>query len=365
MGLEKSNVNPSASWIELESDNDIIVIKIANSDYFLKSHVKNYSENTDSIHATIDSNTFVNIVAKLDVEDIEIHVENNALILTTKNNQYTFPIIKENGVDFVLKEIDFSIENEKNLTLTGKDLESVADSNAQGFVDATFSKEIQQYIFVDNIGALTFTDNIYINNFNAPSEVEFSALLNVMQAKLLKMFSSSEVVNVTVGDSVPSGVKKIKLVSESPNIVLVLNTQSQQTVNQFPAEKIRSLSVGSDNTHVVLNKSKLEKALNRLMVFDKKFDITVLDYSKFVFEKNKVKLISVKNHNFEILEYDFPCENVDEDFQYNAIIRFADMLNQLKAIQSESIDVSFGNGKAIVINSTIKQIIPEIKPRTK
>ena len=30
MGLEKSNVNPSASWIELESNDDIIVIKIAN-----------------------------------------------------------------------------------------------------------------------------------------------------------------------------------------------------------------------------------------------------------------------------------------------------------------------------------------------
>ena len=111
------------------------------------------------------------------------------------------------------------------------------------------------------------------------------------------------------------------------------------------------------DVHAILDKKTLDKALSRLMVFDKKFDITVLDYSKLVFSSNGLKMISVKNKNYEKVDY-IKSENT---FDYEAVIRFADLVAQLKAIKTKEIDISYGDS-AIVINSgNLKQLIPENK----
>ena len=97
------------------------------------------------------------------------------------------------------------------------------------------------------------------------------------------------------------------------------------------------------------------------MVFDKKFDITVMDYSKIVFHENELELISVKNKNFEKIQY----INSQNAIEHESIIRFADLIKQLKAITSKELNISYGSRPAIVINSEIKQIIPEIRLKGK
>ena len=104
------------------------------------------------------------------------------------------------------------------------------------------------------------------------------------------------------------------------------------------------------------DKKALDKALARLMVFDKKVDITVLDYSKLVFKENELELISIKNNNFEKIPY-ISSTNA---FNHESIIRFADLVKQLKAINSKEVDISYGDRPAIILNSDIYQVIPEI-----
>lgn len=366
IGVEKNNLNPAASYIEIKTiDNKTISINVSNTDYFLHATVLcTVVENEEHLFATITGDTFINIIAKIDGANIDLTMENNALIMTTKNNRYTFPLIKKDGKTVELNNISFN-ENEYTssdlITAQSKYLDSIAESNVQGLVNATFSKEIQQFIYVDNEGSLTFTDNIYINNFDPAIEKQFKILLNAPQARLLKIFSSSKTVDMTVfTPNEDTNNMYIKIVSSSPAIELTMRVQSPAKTETFPAAKIRNLSVGNENKHAIINKSKLDKALSRLMVFDKKFDSTVLDYSKLVFNGSNVELISIKNHNFERVEYNSAN---DSDEKYEAIIRFADLVNQLKAVMTDIVDISYGNGKAIVINSDIKQIIPEIKPR--
>lgn len=361
LAIEKSKINPKSGWIELESrDNGTVGIKVGNYDYYLEASIPFEQVDEEGFHATVTAETFVPLVSKLETECVEISERLNALILTTKNAEYTFPIIKELGKVKSIDAIAFNPVRCIRSSITGAQTASIADTNAKGLMDSLFSKDVQQFVYVDNDGALTYTENIYINNFDkrAESDGDFRFLLNCTQAKLLKVFEDFDTVDVAVEyqENYESAVK-VQL-SAADAITLTLITQPNQMVDKFPALKLRNLASAVSETHAVIDKKALEKALARLMVFDKKFDITVLNYSKFVWDTDSVKLVSIKNQNYEVVPY-ISGTNTSE---HESIIRFADIVNQLKAVQSKEIDISYGDSPAIVINSEgLKQLIPEIR----
>lgn len=357
MGVEKSSINPDAGYVAIETDGDATVkTTVSNKDYFLESSLN--AECGDDIRVTINADTFIGIISKLDSDTIELHVENNALVITTSASEYTFPIVTVEGQTKELHRIEFDEDNAIHATMTGKDIISVADSNLQGLVNAEFKREISQFIYVDNKGALTATNYIYLNEFDNPSNTEFKFLVNGAQADLLKVFGQSEKVNVCVSNAVGNEKIYVKLSSDTPSISLTCITQTPEMVAKFPAQKIRELAFAISDVHVVISKSKLEKALGRLQVFDKKGNtIAIRDKSQFVFGNDSVKLVSPKYHSFEIVKYE-KSTNANE---YSAMLRFDEVVNQLKATQSQFVDISYGNGKTVIFNSDIKQIIPEQK----
>ena len=362
LAIEKSKINPKSGWIELQSSGtDKLVVKAGNYDYYLEATVPIDIEEGDSIHATVTAETFVPLVSKLDDETVDINERLNALIFTTAKSEYTFPIIKEMGKVKSIDTIKFNPTRCTRTKISGKALASVAETNAKGLVDAIFSKDIQQFVYVDNIGALTFTDNIYVNDFEDKIEDEFKFLLNCTQAKLLKVFEGFDEVEIAVEGEEGSGgySSSVKLqLTANDAIQMTLITQSREMTDKFPSLRLRKLASAVSETHAIINKKEFEKALARLMVFDKKFDITVLNYSKLVFSEDEVKLVSIKNNNYEVVPY-VSYVNTSE---HESIIRFADIVNQLKAVQSAEIDISYGDSPAIVINSDgLKQLIPEIR----
>ena len=115
--------------------------------------------------------------------------------------------------------------------------------------------------------------------------------------------------------------------------------------------------MGSES-HVILDKKSLEKALTRLMVFDKKWDASVLNYSQLEFSENALKLVSVRSKNYEMITYK---SSVSPEKRV-VILRFADLLQQIKLLTSKEVDISYGTSPAIVINAPeMKQLIPEIR----
>ena len=164
MAVEKSRINPQAGWIELETKDDYLCIKVSNTDYYLKTEICLEYDVTD-IHATIVADTFISLVSKLDDGVVDISEKLNSIVLETDKNKYNFPVIKESGVTKKLNIIDFSPTNEEGISIDSESLVSIADINANGLQNALFSKDIQQYIYVDEEGAITFTENIYVNNF--------------------------------------------------------------------------------------------------------------------------------------------------------------------------------------------------------
>lgn len=363
LAVEKSKINPKSGWIELETTNNSICFKVSNFNYYLEMTIPAVQLITDEekFHATILAETFIPLISKLEEDEITICEQMNSLVVTTNSSSYTFPVIKELGITKVLDTIPFDSDQEP-IEIDGNDLASVASINSNGLINAVFTKEIQQYIYVDNIGALTFTENIYVNTFKNPASTEFKMLLTITQSRLLGIFNNLNDVKIkfeskpTFSDK-PTTTNKVCIFNDS--IKLILITQNTDITNTFPSIRLRALSENPTQTHIVVDKKLLDKALARLMVFDKSFDIAVLDYSKLVFKQNELELVSIKNKNIEKIPY-ISSQNVVE---HESIIRFADLIRQLKAITSKEIDISYGERPAIVINGNCKQLIPEIVTR--
>lgn len=365
LAVEKSKLNPKSGWIELETIGSTVGFKVANYDYYLEAGIDVGSPITDDdkFHVTVLAETFIPLVSKLDVETVDVYERLNSLILETEQSSYTFPIIKELGNVKCVDKIEFSPTTDKVVTIGGVELSSVATINTKGLVDAMFSQEIQQFIYVDDQGALTFTENMYVNDFKTKASESFKLLLNATQAKLLQIFSGESQVNiefeqVDTFNNVATTTNKVCL--SASGIKLVLICQNQDLTDKFPSIKLRALGANVEQTHVVVDKRLLDKALARLMVFDKKFDITIMDYSKLVFKQDCLELVSIKNKNYERIPYISSQNAIDHE----SIIRFADLIGQLKAVTSKEIDISYGSRPAIVINSNVKQLIPEIRTRT-
>ena len=67
-------------------------------------------------------------------------------------------------------------------------------------------------------------------------------------------------------------------------------------------------------------------------------------------------MISVLNKNYEKLTY-IKSDNV---FKRTFMIRFADLVKQLKALQANEVSIYYGNSPAIIIDSGTKVMLPEI-----
>lgn len=363
LAVEKSKLNPKSSWIEINATDDSMLFKVSNYDYYLESKIilENKLAENEGFHATILADTFIPLVSKLDVSEVEISEKLNSLIIESNNSSYTFPIIKELGKTRCVDSIGFEATSNK-IQIPSRNLISVATVNTKGLVDAMFSQEVQQFIYLDEIGALTFTENMYVNDFDTKASAPFKLLLNATQAKLLQVFEDEQEVSLELEQTptfttMPTTTNKACF--STPTIKLILICQDQNLTDKFPSIKLRALSANEESTHVIVDKKELDKALARLMVFDKKFDITVMDYSKLVFKEDCVELISIKNKNFEKIPY-LKAQNAIE---HESIIRFADLVLQLKAITSKEVDISYGSRPAIVLNGNIKQLIPEIRVR--
>ena len=127
-------------------------------------------------------------------------------------------------------------------------------------------------------------------------------------------------------------------------------------VLRFPTLKLRQVATQALEAHITVDKKELDKALSRLMVFDKKFDTTILNYSKIQFNEDGLILVSVLNKNYEKLTY-IKSDNV---FKRTFMIRFADLVKQLKALQANEVSIYYGNSPAIIIDSGTKVMLPEI-----
>ena len=176
---------------------------------------------------------------------------------------------------------------------------------------------------------------------------------------MLGVFGEYEAVDIFV-ENEEDADKRYKVKFMANNIEITFIVQTTTLVNQFPYTKVRTIASQTNEAHAIIDKGLLNKALARLMVFDKKFGSNVMDYSKLEWGKDSLKLVSVKSKNYETIPYKSSLGT----YEHESVIRFADLVEQLKAVLTNEIDIGYGETPAIALNAgSLKQLIPEVVKR--
>lgn len=357
--IEKSVFNPKSGWAQLIVEDGSLVIKASSFDYYINATID--IENASEFNATVETETFIPLISKIETEDVTFDTTDRALIVTTPTSEYNLPLqidVEANKI----RDVDVIEIDEDKCTvasLTGAEVGSIASINAKGITDGTsYKKVIQQFIYVDNFGAITFTENLYVNSFTTLTS-DFKMLLTKTQASMLGVFGEYESVDIFV-ENEDDEDKRYKVKFMANNIEITFIVQTTTLVNQFPYTKVRNIASQTNEAHAIIDKGLLNKALARLMVFDKKFGSNVMDYSKLEWGKDSLKLVSVKSKNYETIPY----ISSNGTYEHESVIRFADLVEQLKAVLTSEIDIGYGETPAIALNAgSLKQLIPEVVKR--
>ena len=366
--IEKSTLNPQAGFVQITSKGKSLEIVTCGLNYSFVATVPTL-DTENAFDVTVSSDTFIPLISKLEDTEIELREELNKLVLTATGKKYVFHIKKDRaGNTEKLKPIPFDVSEDTvtQFTLDKEDIISISGMHSKGIAasaDASFVKDCQRYVCIDGNGAITFAESIYLTTFKHKKETTAKVLVDGTQAKLLKVFDSYPSVDVWV--SVPEDYEEVSMTKFSAGgITLVFETPSESVISKFPCGKLREKADLVAETHIRIDRKKLEKALSRLMVFDKKWDAKVLDYSQIEFSTDHLRLVSVKNKNYE----DIPYISQENAKDYTAIVRLVDLEKTIKALDSgKEIDMSYGNDTAstITINTgNLRQIIREIIPNT-
>ena len=357
--IEKSVFNPKSGWAQLTVEDGSLVIKASSFDYYINATID--IENAEEFNATVEAETFIPLISKIETEDVTFNTTDKALVVTTPTSEYNLPLQIDVETDRV-RDVDVIEVDEDKCTvasLTGAEVASIASINAKGITDGTsYKKVIQQFIYVDNFGAITFTENLYVNTFTSLTS-DFKMLLTKTQASMLGVFGEYEAVDIFV-ENEEDADKRYKVKFMANNIEITFIVQTTTLVNQVPYTKVRTIASQTNEAHAIIDKGLLNKALARLMVFDKKFGSNVMDYSKLEWGKDSLKLVSVKSKNYETIPYKSSLGT----YEHESVIRFADLVEQLKAVLTNEIDIGYGETPAIALNAgSLKQLIPEVVKR--
>jgi hypothetical protein len=343
--------NGNADVLELLTDNSVLTLNVTNHEYYVSA--KFPLEQDEMLHATINAASFLKLISQITTETVELKsTETNLLIKA--NGNYRVPLIFENSSLMSLPKINISNPTVE-MTVDGSYLYSIFDINSEELSKTNkIVKPIQNLYYLDDEGAITFTDGACVNNFHLEKPIK--VLFNSKLVKLFKLFKSEQV-KFTLGyDESFNSTLQTKVMFETSVIKLTAITPSDDVLlSQVPVKAIRDLANQYFDYSLVLNKEALSQCLTRLLVFANK---NIKNNTIGKFEINNTELtISDNNDNTETIK----AENGSKTTaSYGFYLTLLDLKNILDTCTEEFITLNCGNKKAVVIvKGNIKYIIPE------
>jgi hypothetical protein len=343
--------NGGANVLELLTTGNILTLNVTNQEYYIS--VKFPLEQAETLHATIKAALFLKLISQTTTENIELRTTDKNLLVKA-NGDYKIPLVFENDSLLVLSKIE--IKNPTiDMSIDGNILDSILNINSEELIKTNkIVKPVQNLYYLDNEGAITFTDGACVNNFILPKQVK--VLLSSKLVKLFKLFKDEQVKFVLGYDEGFNSTILTKVMFETSTIQLTAITPSDDVLlTEVPVKAIRDLANQQFDYSLVLNKDGLSQVLTRLLVFaDKnnflslvgKFEATV-DGLSITDSKDNVEIIKTENGS-----------KIETTYSFN--LSLLDLKNILDTCTEEFITMNFGNKKAIVVaRSNIKYVMPE------
>lgn len=339
--------------LELEANGKVLTLNVTNKEYYVSV---NMPLDVDvNIHAVVNAQLFLNLISKITTGTLELSVTDNVLVVKGNGN-YKIPIIFDEEKIVEIPKIN--IENITNtFNIKNSVLQSILKYNTKELLKSGGSSPVQKLFYIDEKGAITFTNGACVNSFTLEQKVVLTLTEKIV--KLFKLFKS-ENINFKMGfDSLDSGIvaQKVSFSDDQVTLTSIITTK-EELINKFPVKGIRNWTEETYDFTAALDRFALLEAINRLSLFSK--NGSDLGFTHLSFGVEGVMVMDSKKENNEEIKY---VNNIDKlKKPYEATFDTSDLKLTLETSEGQHIVVSFGNHRAAVIKrNDISNIIPEIQ----
>lgn len=338
--------------LELEAHGQVLHLNVTNKEYYVS--VKLPLDVEVNIHAVVNAQLFLNLISKITTGTLELTVKDNALVVKANGN-YKIPLIFDEERIVELPKI--LIDNVTNtFSIKNTILQSILKHNTKELLKSGGASPVQKLFYIDEKGAITFTNGACVNNFTLDQKVILTLTEKIV--RLFKLFKSDNI-NFTMGfDELSSGVvaQKVSFSDDQVTLTAIITTQ-EELISKFPVQGIRKWVDDSYDYTVTVSRSHLLESVNRLSLFSKNGSDLGITHMSFGVEG--VTILDSKKENSEEIKY---AENIQSlKTPYEAMFNANDLKLTLETSEGMYIVLSFGNHRAVIIKrGDINNIIPEM-----
>ena len=352
--VDTSVVTNITENLELYVQNQSLYICVTNREYYVKSVLPiGYDE---ELHATVNATLFLKLISQITTEDIELKTDNKTLYIKGNGN-YKLPLIFEDEDLLVLPKID--IDNPTcSMKISTAILNSIARYNSKELQCGIISRPVQKMYYIDEEGAITFTNGACVNKFTLEKPVKM--LLNGKIVKLFKLFTDQDV-EFTLGyDALSETIIQTKIMFKDSKTELTAILSCDDTMlRSVPVKNIRGRAFNPYPYEVVVNKNSMIQSINRLSLLMNRGAKDAYQFvAKFNFTQDGVTISDDKEENVEFIGFSNKCEALNSG--YSAMFNLSDIKNTLSVCDEDELTMHFGDNLALVISRTnIFNVIPE------
>ena len=356
--VNTSDVVNNTDRLQLKLENNTLHVLVASDEFFVDITLPANSE--EAFNAVVNANLFLKLVTQITSQTIFITAD--ASTMTIKGNgTYTLPLLYDTDGEMV-EVSPIIIKNAvKELQIPSEILLSLLKYNAKQLSTVKItSSPLQKVFYMDECGALTFTEGACINNFSLSEPIK--VLLGAKVVKLFKLFEKDKSVDTVIGYDSVGGSEEIiqtKIKFSTPTVtVSAILTCDDTLLNSYPAGKIRQMASGAYPYSTTISKDRLLEAVNRLLLFHTASD-PLAPVAKLNFKELDFTVEDARVKNVETVDY------VDEipalaTTTYTAILNLNELKATLDTCAEDYITINFGNDAAIVVaKGNVLNAIPQ------
>ena len=356
--VDNNELSAITETLELVTKGNFLYINVTNREYFAQVKI-DINEEID-FHATVNATLFLKLISQVTTDTVEIDIKDTYIIVKA-NGTYKIPLIFDGEKLLELPEIN--IENPTNqFNIPSSILKSILNYNSKELLKGTISKPVQKLYYVDDQGAITFTNGACVNSFTLEQPIKL--LFNNRLVKLFKLFND-ENVKFTLGfDSISEDIIQTKVRFESSSIVLTaILSCDDSLLMSVPVAAIRGRAHGEYPYSVNVNKYDMLQTINRLLLFNSvggSNKEVIKPYSTFEFGKDSVTIYDINKENKEIVNYNNSV--VECEGGYTAILDLIELKMTLENCAEQYLNIHFGDHTAMVITrGQIANVVPECR----
>ena len=341
----------SSDIVQIKGVNNYLHMSVGNGEYFVEVKLNMYEE--VDFNATINGDIFLKLISKITSDTVEFNTKDNFLIIKG-DGLYKLPLIYKN--DKMLEVSKINISNViNNFKINSNILNSIYqydDKDLKKFV----VDNVQTLYYLDKDGCIKFTSTAYVNSFSLPESV--TLFLTKKVVKLFKLFNADDEVDFTLGKDNNNGFIVNKIMLKSDNIcIMSLLPLEDSLISRIPVNFIREKAKHDYSYNILINKSIILNAINRLSLF---MSPEILSNYNVIFKFNNDKIIIFDNNESNSEEIYLLDGSVSFDDKIK--INILDFKSSLMNFKDDNITMSFDDKSVIVLkNNYISLIVPGIE----